>query len=59
MPHPPDDVDQIIEWLEQHRDEVNGIGFGSVTFHIGNGDIKAERKSVSRLLRPTVERKSA
>lgn len=56
VPH-RDDVDRIIAYLQEHRAEIVRLGFGSVTFHIGGGDIKAEVKSVSRL--PPVERKSA
>jgi hypothetical protein len=53
----PDDVDRMIAYLQEHRAEIVRLGFGSVTFYLGGGEIKAEVKSVKRL--PPVERKSA
>lgn len=38
----PDDVDRMIAWLEQHRAEIVRLGFGSVTFDLGGGEIKAK-----------------
>lgn len=53
----PDDVDRMIAWLQQHRAEIVRLGFGSITFFLGGGDIKAKLERSEKL--PPVERKTA
>lgn len=47
----------MVAWLNEHRAEIVRLGFGSVTFHLGGGEIKARLERSEKL--PPVERKSA